>query len=262
MNASIHPHGSVTSIALMYHAIGADATATADAHYTVATAAFHAQLDLLARKSGATCARSWLAHPTRATVLTFDDGHLSNYALAWPALAQRDMRADFFINPAQVGSDGFATWAHWREMAAHGMSIQSHGWNHRYFTELTPAQLRNDLRRSRHAIEDATGHPVTLLAPPGGRMPADLAAIAHDCGYRHVLGSQPGRINAQARGVLPRMAVTAALDLSTLSGWLGGHGMARAQLRYSMLGMAKRTLGDRGYERLRARLLGLHGVHA
>ncbi len=252
------PPSATRSLALMYHAIagpgGSDAAQ--DPHYTVSAAHFAAQLDTLQRAGAVTSVRDWLAAPRPATLLTFDDGHASNHTLAWPMLLERGMRADFFVNPGKVGQAGLANWSQLREMAASGMSIQSHGWNHRYFTELDARALREDLLRSRLSIEERIGAAVTLLAPPGGRMPAHLPAIARECGYRHVLSSAPGHLVIGATGALPRMSVTAALDLATLEGWLAGHGIARARLRYGVLGVAKRALGDRRYERWRARLLG------
>ena len=248
------------TVALMYHALGGPDSPSAgqDPHYTVAAERFAAQLDLLRRRSaGGVSARDWLAGFTRAaTILTFDDGHLSNFTLALPLLVEHDARADFFVNPGRVGEPGFAGWSQLAEMATAGMSIQSHGWNHRYFTLLTTAELRENLTRSRQTIEDRLGQAVTLLAPPGGRSPAHLVDVAHECGYTHVLGSQPGRIDHVRTALLPRMAITAKLDDATLGGWLDGHGLVRARLRYATLGFAKRALGDRGYERLRARLLG------
>lgn len=247
------------TVALMYHALSGPGSPSEgqDAHYSVSPAQFAAQLALVARHGGGVSARDWLAGTAQgAAILTFDDGHLSNYSLAMPALLEAGAGADFFVNPGRVGSPGFADWVQLREMAERGLSIQSHGWNHRYFTELAPVELREDLTRSRKTIEDRLGHAVRLLAPPGGRMPARLAEVARECGYSHVLSSQPGRLRDTGAPVLPRMAVTTQLDLATLQAWLAGRGLARARLRYATLGLAKRTLGDRGYERLRARLLG------
>ncbi len=246
--------------ALMYHALGGERSHAAgqDMHYSIPAARFDAHLDLLRRSAGGgTSARDWLTGSLASrALLTFDDGHLSNFTLALPLLAKHGARADFFVNPGRVGGDGFASWSQLAEMAAAGMSIQSHGWNHRYFTELAPAELREDLTRSRQAIEDRIGQAVTLLAPPGGRMPANLVDLARECGYTHVLGSQPGRIDDTRTMLLPRMAVTASLDETTLCDWLDGRRIGRARLRYATLGLAKRALGDRGYERLRSRLLG------
>lgn len=246
-------------VALMYHALTGPGSPLdgQDLHYSVPMDRFDAHLRLLAAHGGGgASARDWLSGARAgATVLTFDDGHLSNYSLALPRLLEHGASADFFVNPARVGSAGFADWAQLREMANQGMSIQSHGWDHRYFTELSPSELREDLRRSRAAIEDAIGQPVRLLAPPGGRMPADLPAVAAEAGYTHVLNSQPGFLSAQA-SLLPRLAITAQIDEERLRAWLDGRGVARARLRYAVLGLAKRALGDRAYERARARLLG------
>ncbi len=119
------------------------------------------------------------------------------------------------------------------------MSIQSHSFSHRYLTALSPAELREELSRSKAEIEQHVGRPVTLLAPPGGRMPRGLGALARELGYRWVLSSQPGAIRRGASGaILPRMAVTAHLDEATLSAWLDGDGraMLRARMRYAVLG--------------------------
>jgi peptidoglycan/xylan/chitin deacetylase (PgdA/CDA1 family) len=248
----------------MYHAVQAagDACAGQDPHYTVPSARFAGHLDL-ALRSGARvgCARDLLATDGSgpAVALTFDDGHLSHYVCAFPLLAARGLRADFFVNPARVGTAGFASWSQLRAMAAAGMSIQSHGYDHRYFDELAPAVLREDLQRARGEIEAHIGQPVTLLAPPGGRAPAGLAALARATGYRHVLGSRPGRIAGRTGlRVLPRVPVTADLDDARLRAWLDGSPFvsARAQMRHLVLGSAKRLLGNRRYEQVRARLLG------
>jgi peptidoglycan/xylan/chitin deacetylase (PgdA/CDA1 family) len=256
------PAARLPAIALMYHALeGPLAPAEGrDPHYSVTPEAFEAHLDLLERRAGgAACARDWLSGTVLArAVITFDDGHASNHRYALPLLQARGLRADFFVNPGRVGEGGCASWSDLAEMAAAGMSIQSHGWNHRYFTELTPAALREDLLRSRRTIEDRLGLPVTLLAPPGGRMPPHLAEIARECGYAHVLGSQPGRLDLRRR-VQPRMAVTAATTARHVEGWLVGRGIVRARARYGTLALAKRVLGDGRYERLRGRLLGQAG---
>lgn len=249
-----------TTIALMYHALGADASGPGvDPHYTVDLPRFSAQLALCARIGGtAISARDWLSG-RRGVIVTFDDGHESNYRVGLPTLLAAGARADFFVNPAQVGTTGFATWAQLREMADAGMSIQSHGLDHSYFlTDLSPYHLRDDLRRSKQEIEQHVGHPVTLLAPPGGRSPARLEPIAIECGYTHVLDSKPGRVVSEQERTLSRLAVTSHLPLGQLEAWLQRRGASifRLQVRYSVLDLAKRALGDETYESLRKRLLG------
>jgi peptidoglycan/xylan/chitin deacetylase (PgdA/CDA1 family) len=248
----------VNTIALMYHQLGREASGPGkDPHYTVDLVRFSQQLAICQRMGGGVInTHQWLDGKP-GVIITFDDGHESDYAHAFPTLASAKTSADFFINPRQVGTPGYATWKQLREMAENGMSIQSHGLDHAYFlTDLPPARLREELIASRREIEDRTGKPVTLLAPPGGRCPADLIKIAVECGYTHVLSSKPGRIfNGHGRE-LQRMAVTAQLDDYSLESWLrGGSAMLRAQVRYGVLDLAKRALGDDTYRFVRQRLL-------
>ena len=246
------------TIALMYHAIGDPGAVGADAHYTVSLPGFEEQVRLATRLGGGVVsARDWLAGRP-GVVFTFDDGHESNHHLGFPALIAAGASADFFVNPAQVGTPGFATWAELREMAEGGMSIQSHGLDHRYYlTSLSPERLREDLRRARQEIEEHVGKAVTLLAPPGGRCPPDLERAALEVGYTHVLDSRPATIRAGRGPTMGRFAVTAALDLATLESWIrGGRARFVAEARYTALDLAKRLLGDRAYEIIRRRLLG------
>lgn len=250
------PRGA--TIALMYHALGDAAGAGADPHYTVGREAFAAQIALCAREGGAVVsARDWLAG-SRGVIVTFDDGDQSNHRVGFPLLAGAAATADFFVNPAQVGTPGFATWADLREMSDGGMSIQSHGLDHRVFlTELAPTRLREDLRRARLEIEEHVGRPVTLLAPAGGREPAALADVAREVGYTHVLNSKPGRVRPGDGPTLGRLAVTAKLGGATLESWLrGGRALYAAQVRYAALDLAKRALGEDAYRSVRRRLLG------
>ena len=251
-------NGPIT--ALMYHAISAAGTPFGqDPHYTVAQEAFDQQLDTLGRTHSLGSARDWLQGARHGVLVTFDDGHVSNYALAFPALQQRGMGADFFVNPALVGTDGFATWAQLREMSDAGMSIQSHGYDHVYLTSLGEERLRATLRAARDEISQHMGKPATLLAPPGGRMPPRLAEIARECGYTHVLSSRPGRIGGSPsiHRILPRMAITANTSIDLLQAWTGDRQgpMLRERFRYGSLAFAKKILGDTGYERVRARAL-------
>ena len=246
----------------MYHALSVDGSVDAgqDPHYSLRSDGFESHLHACAAHGLAvTSGRDWLTgsrHP--AVLLSFDDGHVSNFDIAFALLQSHGATADFFVNTDNVGRPGYVSWQQLREMADAGQSIQSHSHEHRYLTSLTRIELAEQLIRSRQMIEDAIGHSVTLLAPPGGRMPSGLAAVALECGYRHILSSRPGRIDSAVGAILPRMAVTASLDAATLDAWLRGDAaiFAKARLRYAVLAAMKRLFGERGYERLRRQFVG------
>jgi len=249
----------------MYHALHAGMTpAGQDPHYTLATHDFDLQMQEIAAAGGGCSAAALLQGRSQARiVVTFDDGHASNHAIALPILRRHGVTADFFINPATVGTAGFLEWNQLRDMADAGMSIQSHGYDHVYLTQLDGQRLRQTLKAAREEIEQQVGAAVTLLAPPGGRMPKDLLSVAQECGYTHVLSSEPGVLEAGkgAAHPLPRMAMTAATEHLTFQRWIRRDHVAigHEQLRYRGLALAKRMLGDAGYERLRAVALGALG---
>ncbi len=251
----------------MYHGLSAEGSAPlgADPHYTLPATRFAAHLDAL-QAAGACIgsARDGLQQSAaKAVWIGFDDGDASNYSQALPVLIERGLRADFFVNPARVGSAGYCHWSELRALADAGMSVQSHGLTHTYFTHLSTPQLREELRVSKAQIEQQLGQPVTLLAPPGGRAPGGLADLALALGYHAVLGSAPGiaRWSPQQKSarVLPRVAVTAGHDSAQVLRWFtqGQRALLPLQMRYHGLALAKRLLGDKRYEQVRTRLLGL-----
>lgn len=249
---------------LMYHAVLApeDDPRGADLHYAVRTRQFTEHLDAV-RAAGQRPASvlQLLNNPDASAVaFTFDDGHESN-AWAANALAQAGGAGDFFVNSATVGTSGFLSWDALRDMHQAGMSIQSHGHSHRYLDDLTPAEVHDELQRSKVMIEDRLGAPVTLFAPPGGRMPSGLQEVARALGYTDICSSRVGlwRRNTSQAADIPRLAVLLDTPLRQVQAWIEQNRteLLRQELRYSLLRTGKRLLGNGNYERLRGGLLKL-----
>jgi peptidoglycan/xylan/chitin deacetylase (PgdA/CDA1 family) len=250
---------------LMYHAMSGCAHEPdrpvdgADPYYAVTQSHFAEQLAMLAVSGQAPTSVQRLLQDgsTRGVALTFDDGHESN---AWAAdlLAQRGGAADFFVNPSTVGTRHHLSWTELRSMAAAGMSIQSHGWSHRYLDELHVDQVHEELVRSKATIEDRLGQPVTLFAPPGGRQPRGFARLAQQAGYERVCSSRVDvwRVN-KVTAEVPRVAVVDSTTAEQFWRWIvrDDGEFAHQRRRHRLLALAKRVLGNQRYDRLRARLL-------
>jgi peptidoglycan/xylan/chitin deacetylase (PgdA/CDA1 family) len=253
----------VTKLAvLMYHAIGENKLAgdLADPHYTVTRAAFRHHLERV-RAIGHTAssvARILATGQSQAKVaFTFDDGHASNAAASMDILDHGGC-ADLFVNPAMVGQANFLDWQALSDLAKAGISIQSHGQTHRYFDELSDADVDQELSTSKSTIEDRVGHPVTLFAPPGGRLNPRVAGIAQRLGYQGICSSRAGLWRIQdGDWHIPRLAVLASTSAGQFDRWIAqdSREFARMAVRDRTLTLAKRLLGNAGYERLRARLL-------
>lgn len=120
---------------------------------------------------------------SRKIMITFDDGHHSNYKLAYPILSKHNLTATFFIIADRIDRPGYLTAKQIREMANHGMEIGSHGWTHRFFPLLSDTELERELRDSKNKLADITGQAIDFLAFPGGHYDRRVLAITKSCGY-------------------------------------------------------------------------------
>lgn len=248
------------TLVLMYHAVPpkGDSAVAADPHYSVSLKRFIGQLDQMSRlKLVPRSVRDLLLAsqppPERTPVaLTFDDGHESNFA-AFAEIALRGGSADLFINPSTVGQRGFLSWAQLRELSRHGASIQSHGLRHLFLDELSPDEVRHELAESRRRIADEVGLAPQLFAPPNGRMPRGLPALARELGYRAVCSSRVGLWRHPQIVEIPRFAVLAGTSPERLHGWLtqSHWEIGRSCARAAALDAGKRLLGNSAYESLR-----------
>src|SRR5438445_7389547 len=154
---------------LMYHDLLGPSVPFPGSHepHTPTTAAFRAQLvTLLDLRMAVTRLDSHLASSAGtgavppACVMTFDDGHESNLALALPLLQEFGSRATFFVTVDWIGTSGYLTWPQVRTLADAGMEIGSHSMTHRPPSTLSSAELSVELRESKMRIEDRVGRPV------------------------------------------------------------------------------------------------------
>ncbi|MGM0432566.1 MAG: polysaccharide deacetylase family protein [Spirochaetota bacterium] len=140
---------------------------------------------------------------TDAAVITFDDGDLSNYALAYPILLEFDMKATFFLVPSFVGNTGYMNWRQIREMEAvtntsgeRLFTFGSHTMNHKMLGNSTYEQVITELTVSKAVLNEQLRHPVEFLALPYGSGAGDPLIIqsAQESGYSIVRSSLPQAI--------------------------------------------------------------------
>ncbi len=79
------------------------------------------------------------------------------------------------------------------EILAAGHTIGLHCHRHRNLLRLAPWQVRDDLRRARAVIEDASGVSPALYRPPYGVLNASALRLARRAGWRTLLWTHWGR---------------------------------------------------------------------
>lgn len=74
-----------------------------------------------------------------------------------------------------------------RRMAEDGHEIGDHTWTHPRLTDVSDAQIRDELRRTARAISGITGSEPTLMRPPQGRTDDRVSKVSKELGMAQVL---------------------------------------------------------------------------
>jgi peptidoglycan/xylan/chitin deacetylase (PgdA/CDA1 family) len=169
------------------------------------------------------------ALPDRAALVTFDDGYRSVHRHALPVLRRLSCPAVIFVPTGFVGAtnefdrdaepeEPMCDWAELSELSRAGVSVQSHGVTHRAFSELSPAERRDEMSGSKAALEAHLDAPVDLFAYPYGDDADgadDVRAALAGAGYRAAFGygGDPFVLPAADRYRLARIAMGPDTDL-------------------------------------------------
>jgi peptidoglycan/xylan/chitin deacetylase (PgdA/CDA1 family) len=136
--------------------------------------------------------------PSRAALLTFDDGYTSVLRSAVPVLEQFGYPAVMFVPTDFIGrsneydrgiepEEPICGWEELRELESRGVSIQAHGKSHRSFSSLTPDEIRVELEISRDPLQEGLKKLIEVFAYPfgdAGSEPRATAAALQAARYR------------------------------------------------------------------------------
>jgi len=214
--------------------------------YALETAEFEKQLDLFIKLRTDPRQSLW-------PEITFDDGHISNFEYALPALQSRSLKASFFITVGWTGQrPGYMGWNELRQLHNAGQSIGAHGWTHTLLTHCDSKSLHHELNDARLTLEDNLGTSITTMSLPGGRYNRHILTACEEAGYTQVFtsvpksepdptASTPGRLNIRGNMSLEWIAELFQPDSKVLAG---------LERQYRKKEIAKSLLGDRLYAKL------------
>ena len=127
--------------------------------------------------------------PSRALVITFDDGYETVYKEAFPVLQRYGFSATVFLTVGKINSGidsnrlpsmcdrSMLSWREIREMQRSGIEFGAHTLTHPDLTCLSRKQAEAEICESKSVIEDALGDPVESFAYPYGRYNAHSREI-------------------------------------------------------------------------------------
>lgn len=242
---------------LAYHELTSAAT---DYRYALSARQFEEHVKLVAGLCDS-------ANGYRAPLLlSFDDGHVSNYTRALPVLQKYYCRAIFLVIVGRIGQHkDFMSWAQLRELVSLGHFVEAHSWSHIFLTECSDNELREELTRSRETLEDRLGTQVEAISAPHGRWDRRVAGACAKAGYRRLYTSDPwspSRVIEQVN-VMGRLMMVQSMDAARLESWLtmGRTEAGVHRMRYALKESARRVLGNKRYHQLWTRFSGWNGAN-
>lgn len=116
-----------------------------------------------------------------------------------------------------------------------GVRLGSHTDTHQILTQLDPAAIENELKRSKESLERAFGVPCRAFAYPNGNVTPAIRGQVKLAGYTLAFTTRPGAWMAESDSLLiPRLNISE----QKLTGWRGG--FSRAAFEYHVFWKAAR----------------------
>ncbi|MBY8911901.1 polysaccharide deacetylase family protein [Bacillus sp. YC2] len=128
----------------------------------------------------------------KCVLITFDDGYTDNYKEAYPVLKKYNMKATIFMIGKLIGHKHHLTEEQMKEMAKHGISIQSHTMNHLELNGLMPKQQHSEMADSKQLFDHMFRQHTAMISYPVGRFNAETLKAAAGTGYRMAVTTEPG----------------------------------------------------------------------
>lgn len=140
--------------------------------------------------------------PEKSVVLTFDDGYVDNYTLAYPILKKFGLKATIFVITSSIDTDpNSLTSSQLKELEDNGIAIESHTVHHEKLSEITyEAQLKT-LEESKKFIEDKLNKTVNYIAYPYG-LNNKVTVKATDAAKYKIAFTTAGKWSSKTNGIL------------------------------------------------------------
>lgn len=118
--------------------------------------------------------------------ITFDDGNSSDATSALPSLVRHGLRGTFFIVAGRLDGPGSLSRDQVRELVEAGMSVGSHGLDHRPWRSVSDEELEAELGEAAEIIAATTGQPVREVACPFGSYDRRVLTAIRRHGFNRV----------------------------------------------------------------------------
>ncbi|MDR4499290.1 MAG: polysaccharide deacetylase family protein [Candidatus Scalindua sp.] len=188
-------------------------------------------------------------------IISFDDGHYSNYKLAFPILVKYGLKATFFITTNWLNQQYHLTSDQIKEMIGNGMEIGSHGLTHNFFPDMNSHEIKFELSESKKILESITKQPIHYIAFPGGHYNRTVLRMLEMSDYRGACSCLQG-LNSKKTNpwLLKRIEIRKSVSADQFKHIFNPLSIAFYQMVDSLKSLTRRTIGLNTYSNIRSRL--------
>ncbi|WP_339232435.1 polysaccharide deacetylase family protein [Bacillus sp. PS108] len=157
----------------------------------------------------------------KCVLITFDDGYTDNYQDAYPVLKKYGMKATIFMIGKSIGHKHHLTEEQMKEMAQHGISIESHTIDYLELNGLTPQQQQSEMADSKKLFDNMFHQQTTIISYPVGRYNEETLKAAEKTGYQMGVTTEPGAASRdQGMYALHRVRVSPGMSGSAFGAYI------------------------------------------
>ena len=149
--------------------------------------------------------------PSKAVIVSFDDGFLSVYESTAPIMEKYGIRGNVYLPTAYIGSDPhFMDWNMVQKLQEGSFEMQAHTHNHVDVRTLDEEALQKQIRSSDDLFREKLGFlPRAFCFPFGTYDYSSVKKIRKTGRYDYILGSCYGDLKVGKKGrVLPRIGIS------------------------------------------------------
>lgn len=150
-----------------------------------------------------------LKKPTKKRfAITFDDGLIDVYEIAYPFLKSKNIPFTIFVITDFLDTEGYITTEQLKELASDELvTIGSHGLSHEILPSLTKTEIINEFNNSKKILEDIIKKEVDIFAYSHGQYNKETIKLSKS--YRYVMSviNRPLNFITKNKNLIPRIRI-------------------------------------------------------
>lgn len=195
----------------------------------------------------------------KTVIITFDDGHYSNYHLAFPILQKYGLTATFFVIADRINQKYHLSVDQIKEMATAGMEFGSHGMTHGYLPLVDAGAVGYELHQSKNILEEVIRKPVKYFAFPGGHYNRNVLKLLSASGYEGACSCIQGLNDERTQPfLLRRLEIRKKFSASDMTTMFEQRKIAFYKSLDLCKSLAKQCMGLEAYAHIRSKLYNLY----